>query len=166
MYLIATDLMLWYGPKELGECAGPTDMEPVSGGLMRLTIESGDRSSYSAEEITAADTALAQIEATIAQAEQMADSYLAGRYTLPLDTATVDASPLPRVCGALVRSYLHGDGESEVIATRRETAMRWLRDLAVGKVNVGGASVPASTGIGSPGFRPGKAVFGDMEGYE
>ena len=165
-YCTAAQLLDRYGAKELAEIATPDDLAVVSGPLMRLTVAGGDRSAHGADETAAADAALARIGAAIDQAGRLIDSYLGGRYALPLDGAVVAASPLPAGCGDLARETLHDDRLPEIVARRADAVRRWLRDLADGRVHLEGVAAAGETGAGMPGIRAGTAVFGDaMEGY-
>ena len=73
----------------------------------------------------------------IADADYLADSYLQQRYTLPLAQAVIDASPLKRVCGDLVRYYLFENGATEEVERRHRSAISWLKDIALGKATLG-----------------------------
>lgn len=96
---------------------------------LRLTDEDG----AGIPDADAFTTAIADVSADI-------DSYLAGRYTLPL------AEPVPRVitsiAAALVREKLHGTFPTDAVTRQADQARKQLGDLATGKaqlVDVGGA---------------------------
>ena len=161
-YITAEDLQLWFGAKELAEVAGPDDQVPVSAALMRLTIETGDRNAFTAEEVVAADAALARIEEAIVQGERMLESYLSRRFSLPLDAGVVAASPLPRVCGALARAFLYEDLENREITRRRKSALGWLRDLAEGRVELAGLNPPRGAVAGGPSYATVSRVFDEQ----
>lgn len=166
-YATASDLLLWYGARELAQIAAPDDLTPVPEALMRLTIEAGDRSAYGAGEIAAADAALARIQEAIDQGGRLLDSYLGSRFELPLAAAVVAASPLPRICGAFARSHLYEDRESAEVARRRENALHWLRDLVVGVAELPGANPPRGRVAGTVSHVAGERVFDDvtLHGY-
>ncbi len=158
-YCTTNELLLWYGAKELAEIATPDDRVPVSAVLMRLTIESGDRSGFTAEERVAADGAMTRIGAAIDQGRRLVDSHLARRFTLPLAVEVVAESPLPRVCAALVRAFLHENRDNETVINRRESALRWLRDLAAGTVALAGDPPVKGVVAGGPAHETGPRVF-------
>lgn len=60
----------------------------VDGELMRVTIDGGDRSEWGADEVAAADAALASITDELERASAEIDTYLARRgYALPMQAA-------------------------------------------------------------------------------
>lgn len=75
------------------------------------------------------------VDRAIADAEAMADSYIAKRYELPL------ADPPPVLTGVvadIARYHLH-DGlatKDSPVAINQATAMRWLREVAQGLVQL------------------------------
>lgn len=81
---------------------------------------------------TGADESIAQAE--LATASATIDSYLAGRYPLPLSVAPVI---LTGVCADLTRYALHRNGVPELVKERYQAAIRWLRDVADGKASLG-----------------------------
>lgn len=85
-YLTAQELIDRYAEIErLAQWAGPLDQVVVEGALLRLTIEGGDRSAYTAEQQAAADDALERINSMIDSAVSVVDGYLiSGGYTTPL----------------------------------------------------------------------------------
>lgn len=108
----------------------------VTGELLRLTIAGGDRSAYGAEDIAAADAALARINDALSDADAIIDGYLADQYTLPLD-------PVPRLIKRyacdIARYLLWGaaavkDGEEERAYNNALTMLRQTRD---GKLTLG-----------------------------
>lgn len=91
--------------------------------LIRLTDEDGTGQPDS----FAFDRATADASADV-------DSYLAGRYPLPL------AEPFPRVllsiAGALTREKLHGEFPTETVTREADRARKQLADLSTGKAKL------------------------------
>ncbi len=137
------NLLLAYGAEELAQVAHSEDLAQIAPELMRLTIESGDRSSYTAEEIAAADEAMQRIQDALSRATAQMDGYLAAQYTLPLDAAVISGSAIPHHCGVIARYLLRvndpeGNEETTPAAKRHKHSMMWLEDVAAGKVVLGG----------------------------
>ena len=85
------------------------------------------------------------LNAAIADAEQLANSYLAPRYTLPLDQALVDASPLPRRCADLVRYALMSGVPTDEARDRYKDAVAWLRDVQNNRASLGETDTAVAT---------------------
>ena len=82
----------------------------------------------------------------IADAEAIIDAKLRVRgYTLPLDQALIDASPLIRYAGDITRYLLMDDGATEEVSRRHEEALRWLNDVGAGRATLGEQQSSAST---------------------
>jgi phage gp36-like protein len=81
---------------------------------------------------TGPDESIAQAE--LATASASIDSYLAGRYTLPLTVAPVI---LTGICADLTRYALYRNAVPELVKERYLAAVRWLRDVADGKASLG-----------------------------
>ena len=79
----------------------------------------------------------AKISAAVAEADAEIDSYLRGRYALPL-------APVPklltRLACELVRESLHTNAPSDTVKGRAEAARRLLRDISSGKSHLAFAS--------------------------
>lgn len=81
---------------------------------------------------TGVDEAIAQAE--IQTASAVIDSYLSGRYPLPLN---VVPAILAGVCADLTRYALYRNTVPELVKERYQSAIKWLRDVADGKANLG-----------------------------
>ncbi|MBF0180717.1 MAG: DUF1320 domain-containing protein [Magnetococcales bacterium] len=156
-YATAADLLLWYGARELAQCAVPDDLPAIGADLMRLTIAEGDRTPFTPEEIAAADAGLAAIQAALTDAARLIDSYLATRHTLPLAADLAESSGLSRVCGALARRFLHHDQTPEEVARGYDQALAWLRDVGQGRAELRPPAV--ATGAGLAAFDASARVF-------
>jgi phage gp36-like protein len=123
--------------------------------LLLATIAGSDRSEYSADEIAAADAALATIEAELARATGEIDARLAKRgYPLPQSSAQFPI--LTTWARSIARYHLHSDRSGEganVVDGRYERDYLDARDalglVAAGKLSLGAGdplAVPASSG--------------------
>ncbi|MCT6700919.1 gp436 family protein [Rheinheimera sp. 4Y26] len=81
---------------------------------------------------TGAVEAIALAELTTASAT--IDSYLTGRYPLPLNVVPVI---LVGICADLTRYALYRNAVPELVKERYLAAIRWLRDVADGKASLG-----------------------------
>jgi len=72
--------------------------------------------------------------AELSTASATIDSYLAGRYPLPLSAVPVI---LTGVCADLTRYALYRNAVPELVKERYTTAIRWLRDVATGTASLG-----------------------------
>jgi len=95
----------------------------------------------------------------IADAEALANGYIAKVYALPL---TVVPPVLTKVCADLARYYLHGkaaDKDSPVTAAYNQ-AISWLKDVARGLVELdAGGDTPAQAGTGAIKANPSGRVM-------
>jgi len=78
------------------------------------------------------DTAV--LGAALADADDEIDGYLMGRYTLPL---AVVPGRLKTIACDIARYRLFDDQVPEAIASRYEQAVRFLRDVGTGRLNLG-----------------------------
>lgn len=140
-YITATQLAERPGARELAQVATAEHLRVVPSPLMEATLRGGDRSSWSADEVLAADDALQRIEDAVRQAESLIDGYLARRgYGLPL-------SPVPELVTGWVRDIarylLHkdrgGKEDSDPIVRAYRDALKFLELTATGKFSLGAA---------------------------
>ena len=147
---------------ELAQVASPDRVPAVDGVLMELTLRGGDRSEYSADDIANADAAKARIEAMIAEASDLVDGYIGGRYTLPLANTP---GVLVAWARAITRYKLHGNRrsteDSDPIVRDYRDALKGLAQVADGKFSLG-VQDPVSQGAGDGDVRieAGVKVFG------
>lgn len=147
-YASPTELVEWFGADELAPMATPADLGRVTPAKLRTTIAGGDRSAWPVGEVAAADAALARLQSALDDASRQIDGYLASRHTLPLAAGVVAASPLPRICGDVARWLIFARRPTEEVAGRYDRAIAWLRDVAAGRVALGGADPQAAAGAG------------------
>lgn len=92
----------------------------------------------------------ANVEAALDDASDLIDSYIGGRYTLPLSSTP---RVLVRICCDIARYMLDRYNPREDVRQRYEDAIRWLEQVAKGVLSLGldeaGAEPPTA---GSPQF--------------
>ena len=158
MYVTAAQLATRYGYAELAQLAQPDDAVTVAPEMLRLTVEGGDRSAYSADETDAADHAVAAIDTAIADAGAEIDGYLAGRYTLPL-------AEVPEVlalrAAQVARYHLSNDQLIDKVEAAYKAAVRWLEWVSSGRIQLTTATgeAEATGGAGSAEFVEGEGQF-------
>ena len=96
------------------------------------------------------------VAAVLARADALIDSYLLGRYALPLD-------PTPTVLVAtacdLARYWLYDDAAPDRVRQSYEDAMSWLRDVAAGRVLLQLPAASPEQSAGSPDYGAPDRVF-------
>ena len=87
----------------------------------------------------------ASVAQALADADAIIDGYLAGRYTLPLDS--VPAILTQYACD-IARYRLYSDAAPEVVVSRHKDAINFLTRLSSGQISLGVATPePASGGV-------------------
>lgn len=156
---VAPSDMLRFGAGELAQIAAADDAAVlVPPALLRLTIEDGDRSAYTAEQIADADLALARVIQTIVRAESEIDNACRNRYTLPL--SVVDESVLGVGCD-LARYYLYDSGVPEEVERRAKAAREYLARIARGEMTLSAAQASSGAGSGMPQISTRTRVWDD-----
>jgi phage gp36-like protein len=107
------------------------------------------------------------VEAALADASQLIDGYLAGRYTLPLSETP---APIKRACCDISRHYLHGNGAPEDVRRAYDDAVSLLRAVAAGKYRLpipstGQEPAASLTGETTVLAVPGTPQFNDLGGF-
>ena len=121
---------------------------------------------YGEAEIAQRESALpaGAVDRALADADAEIDSYLAGRYVVPL---AVVPSNILRIAAAIARARLMGDAVSETARRDYEDARAWLRDVQAGRALIEGAAVQtaAATPAGTVSLTNGrdKAFAGGMQ---
>lgn len=101
---------------------------------------------------------VAVVAAKLADADAEIDSYLQGRYTLPLSPVPLT---LQRIACDIARYHLYDDRPTEYVAKRYDAAIAFLRAVAKGDVQLGpdaGGDAPASA-AGAPDHVANDPVF-------
>ena len=105
------------------------------------------------------------IAQAIQDAESVIDSYVARRYDLPLSTVP---PILVSIACDLARFNLYTDDPLEAVKNRRDDAVRYLRDIADGRIELQGQSVeePAASDDGLQVIGPDRMFSDDsMAGF-
>lgn len=94
---------------------------------------------YGEDEIAQRESVLpaGAVDQALADADAEIDSYLSGRYSVPVDPAP---ARLAMIAAAIARYYLLGDAAGEVARKGYEDARAWLREVQAGRAQVDGAS--------------------------
>lgn len=85
---------------------------------------------------------VAVVAAKLADADAEIDSYLVGRYTLPLVPVPL---VLARIACDIARYHLFDDNATEQVTTRYKDAIRFLESLAKGTVSLGPGDADGTT---------------------
>lgn len=139
MYASATQLLARYSADEIAQRADASMPPVVYGELLSAAASGADLSGYTAAEQAAAQVALVRVERALEDARQTIDSYLGGRYQLPLSQAP---EVLERIAGQLARYFLYDDAATEQIETLYKDSIKFLESVANGRVQLG----PTTTG--------------------
>ena len=146
MYASALQLLDTFGDNEVALLS--SEEAAVDGVLLRLTVEAGDRSAYTAGDIAFADQALIKINAALDSATRLINSYISPRYTLPLVQVLIDSSSLADVCADITRHRLSDDRVTEEVENRFKQARSWLRDISMNKASLGEEDTGTATPTG------------------
>lgn len=153
-YASAQALIDRFDVDELAQRA--TDDAAVTGALFALTVASNDRSSYDADAIAAADAALARVNRITADVNELIDSKLRERYTVPLPQTP---GLLIKIGSDLARYELYDDEAPTEVATRYKAGLKLLDQLASGTVSLGLPSADTTSGGGAPEHVAPERVF-------
>ncbi|MBF0415599.1 MAG: DUF1320 domain-containing protein [Magnetococcales bacterium] len=165
-YATPEQMLIRFGAREMAQMATPDDAVVVDLNLMRLTVTNGDRSAFDLDAIAVADRALDRILFALNEADAAINSYLNGRYRLPLASDLVESSCLPGLCCDIARYFLHDSKATDTVSRRYDDATRWLRDVAAGKAVLGAETDTAApqSGAGMPEFTTNPTPL-DLDGY-
>lgn len=147
-YITHTELAERPGARELAERASDEHGQLVPYALMDAALRGQEVSAWPADEVAAAERALARIDDAVAEADALIDGFLAKRgYALPL-------APVPGIVGAWSRAiarYLLHKGRislesSDPIVRDYRDALRLLQQTADGKFSLGAGDAVANNG--------------------
>lgn len=133
-YASPSDLVSRFGLTTIAQVATPERFAVVPVELLQLTIDGGDTSAYTAEEVEAATSTLDVITAAMNDAANEIDFYLAPKYPLPFDP--VPAMLVKLACD-LARYNLYQAGASDEVKDRHKNATRILEQLGDGRLQLG-----------------------------
>ena len=134
------------GALELSEVASDEHAQPVPAPLLDALLRGQDVGAWPADDVAAAQRALARIDAAVADADAVIDGYLAKRgYALPL-------APVPGLvtawCRGIARYMLHKNRRTmeatDRIARGYTDALRLLQQTADGKFSLGALDAVAN----------------------
>lgn len=147
MYASAAQLLARYNAEEIAQRADVSMPPLVYGELLTLAAAGADLSAYTVAEQAAAAAALAKVNRALQDAEQTINTYLGGRYQLPLSNAP---QVLERIAGQIARFVLYDDSATEQVTTLYKDSIKFLESVAAGKVQLGptdsGATAQPSAG--------------------
>ena len=145
-YITHAELAENPGALELSEVASDEHTQPVAAGLLDALLRGQDVGAWPADDVAAAQRAVARIDAAVADADAVIDGYLAKRgYALPL------AAPVHRLVVVwsrdIARHTLHknrlaDDGKDPIQRAYRD-ALRLLQQVADGRFALSGADTVA-----------------------
>lgn len=142
-YAVAADLVGRFSAEEIAQRADRNVPRLVSGELLELAVSGGDTSGYTPEELAALTKTLATVDQALLDADNVINGYLARRYTVPVTNAL---PALQRFACDIARYFLYEDVVTENIENRYNAAVKFLKDVAKGDVNLGDpAAAPAPT---------------------
>ncbi len=151
MYATAADLITRFSAEEIAQRAAPEGVR-VTGELLQLTVSGGDRSAFSADQVTAADAALARLNQVIGDANADVDAKVAVRFAAPITTDT-GVRTLTRIVCDRARYYLYDDqvDKDGVIQRRFDQSTRELQQIADGELKLGENPEPAPSPVAAGG---------------
>ena len=133
-YATATALLTRFDAAEIAQRVDRGLPRLVTGQLLADVAASASLVNYTTEEAARAAVGLTVITRALQDADDCINSYLSGRYTLPL--APVPAV-LERVACELARYFLYDDQVTDPIKDRYTANLKWLYDVAKGAVSLG-----------------------------
>ncbi|MFY2646294.1 phage protein Gp36 family protein, partial [Achromobacter insuavis] len=103
-YATATELLIRFDSDEISQRADRMVPRLVTDEMLRIAASGGDLSGFTPEERAAIARAMEKVDRALADARNTIDSYIAGRYTLPLSSVP---QVLIRIACELARYYLY-----------------------------------------------------------
>ncbi len=141
-YATSLELVVAFGAKELAELSTPERFDVVTQERLELAIEGTAPVTGDADE-NALEAAIDAINAALAVADSIVDSYIATRYTLPLAVTPVS---LRKRTLDLARYELMDQRATESAEKRRDDAIAWLKGIAAGTVLLGDKAIDSGAG--------------------
>ena len=134
MYATATDLVTRFGIEELTQLTNREPYETITPEMLQKGLGGEDLSGYTPEQQTAITAAVGVVTRALDDARAEIDSYLTGRFTLPL--ASVPRL-LSRTAADMARYGLHENQVTETVRQRYKDATSFLKDVAAGRADLG-----------------------------
>lgn len=140
-YATPTELLVRFDANEIAQRSDRLIPRLVTDEMLRTAAAGGDLSGFTDAERDAIARAMEKVGRALTDARNTIDSYIAGRYTLPL-------SPVPqvltRIACELARYYLYDDQLTEPVKQRYDANIKFLVGVASGDVKLG---VDADSGV-------------------
>lgn len=124
-----------FGDNEVAQRADSESSIPITGAQLRTTIEGGDRSGFTADEIAQADAAVARIQAACDTASGLiSDSVYSG---VGCDVVAFSIPASATKYGLDIARYeLYDDNYPPYIRQAFEDAQTWLKDVSTGRIKL------------------------------
>jgi phage gp36-like protein len=135
-YITASEYVDRFGLEETSNIATPQRSQPINTTLLQLTIDNGDRSGYTSEEIAIADETLAVINLAIDYATNEMTGYFNVQYNLPLTSYIITKNPIKGFCSDITRYRLAKLRPTEEIIKRYDNAITWLKQVASSEIRL------------------------------
>ena len=166
-YITHAELAENPGALELSEVASDEHAQPVPAPLLDALLRGQDVGAWPADDVAAAQRAVARIDAAVADADAVIDGYLAKRgYVVPMDLAAASTRKLIAGWSRAIARYLLqkdsiSDEKTSPIARDYRDAQRLLQLTADGKFSLGAEDVVATGGSSTDvRFAYAEPVFG------
>ena len=147
-YATPSDLLARFDATEIAQRCDRGIPRLVNGELLTAAAAATDLGAYTDDEIARAQQALALVQRALQDADDTINTYLSGRYSLPLNTVP---SVLSRVGSELARYYLYDDQVTEAIKTRYDANIKWLEGVSRGTVALGVESASGAQPVSNAG---------------
>lgn len=147
-YATPSDLLERFDAAEIAQRCDRGIPRLVNGDLLMAVAKSADLSAYTDDESARAHEALALVQRALQDASDTINTYLSGRYSMPLATVP---SVLSRVASELARYYLYDDQVTDAIKTRYDANIKWLEGVSKGTVALGVESASGAQPVSNAG---------------
>ncbi len=137
-YATATDLLTRFDAAEIAQRADRGVPRLVGAELLMAVASGTALDAFTEAEVMRATVAKGLIERALQDADETINSYLSGRYVLPLSTVP---AVLARVACEMARFYLYDDQVTDLIKDRHASNIKWLSEVSKGTVSLGVESV-------------------------
>ena len=165
-YASATSFLSRFGAAEIAQRADRGIPRLVTAQLLLDAAAGADLSSYTSTEVTRVATVLALVNQALADAADTINSYISGRYTVPLSGVP---GVLERTACELARYNLYDDQVTDVIKARYDASIKYLTSVSRGDVSLGvdeATSQPVPSSAGAELVTAGRVwQRGDSQGF-
>lgn len=147
-YATPSDLLVRFDAAEIAQRCDRGIPRLVTAELLTAAASGADLSAYTQDEVERANQALALAQRALQDANDTINTYLSGRYSMPLATVP---SVLSRVGSELARYYLYDDQVTDAIKTRYDANIKWLEGVSKGTVSLGVESSSGAQPVSNAG---------------